>query len=132
MPAKLSTHVLDTANGRPAANMRIDLYEVMDAAGTQFALVKSIRTNEDGRNGEGPLLADDTMKVGRFELRFHVGEYFRGLATAEDQARVGGDTGSGIMFLDVVPIRFGIPDATQGYHVPLLCSAWSYSTYRGS
>lgn len=125
MPAKLSTHVLDTANGRPAANMLVELYACDESGAT--TLLKSIRTNSDGRNPDGPLLAEDEMRVATFELRFHVAEYFDGLK---------GDTQStspqGVKFLDVVPIRFGIPDATQGYHVPLLCSEWSYSTYRGS
>jgi 5-hydroxyisourate hydrolase len=119
-PAKLSTHVLDTANGRPAAGMKVELFAV---DGTSRVLVKSIVTNADGRNGDGPLLQSDEMRVGRFELHFHVGEYFRSLGQLA--------TGD-VSFLDVVPVAFGIPDATQGYHVPLLCLQWSFSTYRGS
>jgi hydroxyisourate hydrolase len=121
MPAKLSTHVLDTASGRPAAGMLVELFEVTAKGDT--TLLKSMRTNEDGRNGDGPLLAEAEMRVGQFELRFHVGEYFK---------RLGSVSAEGVLFLDVVPIRFGIPDASQGYHVPLLCTPWSYSTYRGS
>lgn len=121
MPPKLSTHVLDTANGCPAANMRVDLYEDKDG----LQLIKTFRTNPDGRNGDGPLLGPDDMRVGKFQLHFHVGEYFKGLrGTVEGE--------SGVVFLDVVPVAFGIPDASQGYHVPLLCSQFSYSTYRGS
>lgn len=108
MTPKISTHVLDLVRGGPAAGVRIDLF---DATGT---LLRTVRTNADGRT-DAPLLAADEMVAGTFELRFHVGEYFG----ATD-------------FLDVVPVRFAIRDAAQSYHVPLLCTPWSYSTYRGS
>ena len=123
MPPKLSTHVLDTANGCPAGNMRVELWSLDGPAPTKL---KEFRTNADGRNGDGPLLDEATMKVGKYELRFHVAEYFAMKNPETPKAP------SGVAFLDVVPVQFGIPDAAQGYHVPLLCSQWSYSTYRGS
>jgi 5-hydroxyisourate hydrolase len=107
MSAKLSTHVLDTAHGRPAAGMKIELW----SGGT---LLKTTVTNVDGRT-DAPLLAGAEMADGEYELVFHVGEYFGTRA-----------------FLDRVPIRFIISDSTAGCHVPLLCSPWAYSTYRGS
>lgn len=114
MPGKLSTHVLDLTAGKPAAGMRIELW----AAGESPRQIKAVTTNADGRT-EGPLLAGGEMAAGKYELRFHVREYF------------GGKAGSGA-FLDVVPIAFGIADAGASYHVPLLVTPWGYSTYRGS
>ncbi len=113
MPAKLSTHVLDTARGVPAREMKIELWSL---TGAQRQLLKTVRTNADGRT-DAPLLDSVEMRVGEYELVFFVGDYF------------GAD---GVRFLDRVPVRFGIADATASYHVPLLCSPWSYSTYRGS
>jgi 5-hydroxyisourate hydrolase len=107
MSAGLSTHVLDLTRGRPAAGMTIDLWR----AGTH---VKTVTTNADGRT-ETPLLEGDAFTPGEYELVFHVGAYF-------------GDTA----FLDRVPIRFIVREADARYHVPLLCSPWAYSTYRGS
>lgn len=153
MPPKLSTHVLDTANGCPAAGMRIDLFAVREeqpplsattgggvhgGGGTEdvphvlhrhrhLQLIKTMVTNADGRNGDGPLLNEESMRVGLYELHFHVGDYFRAKMQGSAAAPPGG-----VSFLDIVPVAFGIPDAAQGYHVPLLCSQWSYSTYRGS
>ena len=118
MPAKLSTHVLDTANGCPAVGMKIELWSI---AGEKPSLVKCVFTNSDGRT-DAPLLSADEMHAGQYELTFHVGDYF---------AKKRGSAAS-IRFLDVVPVRFGISDPTVSYHVPLLCSPWSYSTYRGS
>ena len=114
----LTTHVLDTANGRPAANVRLELYrlESNGLEGDVRTLVKSTITNSDGRPDE-PLIARGSLQVGRYEIVFFVGEYF-GL--------------TGERFLETVPIRFGIPDTNAHYHVPLLVSPWSYSTYRGS
>jgi 5-hydroxyisourate hydrolase len=106
---KLSTHVLDTANGRPAAGMKIELRRIPSGE-----LVKTLTTNNDGRTDE-PVLGADEIAAGEYELVFYVGAYF-------------GD----VKFLDIVPVRFRIADAGQNYHVPLLCSQWSYSTYRGS
>ena len=118
MPAKLSTHVLDTANGRPAEGMQIELWSL---AGAQPKLLKTARTNADGRTDE-PLLPAEEMKSGQYELVFYVGDYF---------ARIVPGNG-GMRFLDRVPVRFGIGDPQASYHVPLLVSPWAYSTYRGS
>jgi hydroxyisourate hydrolase len=115
---RLSTHVLDTTSGRPAAGMRIDFSELQ---GDHWRLIKTVRTNADGRTDD-PLLAAETMHTGRFQLEFHVAEYF-----GERGVRVGDPP-----FLDVVPLRFGIADRDAHYHVPLLCTPWSYATYRGS
>jgi 5-hydroxyisourate hydrolase len=116
--ARLSTHVLDTAAGVPAAGVRIDLL-AQSAEG--WRPVKTTRTNADGRTDE-PLLSGATIPVGTYRLEFHVGDYFRQRGTAlPDPA-----------FIDCVPIEFGIADAGGHYHVPLLVSPWSYSTYRGS
>lgn len=115
---RLTTHVLDTAQGKPAAGLTIACVRLTDAG---EAPVKTVTTNADGRI-DTPLLKGAALAVGTFELRFHVGDYFRreGLALAEPA------------FLDVVPIRFAIADVDAHYHVPLLCSPWSYTTYRGS
>jgi 5-hydroxyisourate hydrolase len=118
MSAKLSTHVLDTAHGCPAQGMQIELWSL---AGDKPTLLKSVRTNADGRT-DTPLLAANEMKSGEYELVFHVGDYFAQKDSAAAKIR----------FLDKVPVRFGITDATASYHVPLLCSPWAYSTYRGS
>lgn len=115
---RLSTHVLDTAAGRPAAGMLIELAILEHDAWTTL---RSLVTNADGRTDE-PLLAGETLRAGCYRLLFRVGEYFarQGQALPEPP------------FLDIVPIRFNVFDAAQHYHVPLLCSPWSYSTYRGS
>jgi 5-hydroxyisourate hydrolase len=114
----LSTHVLDTGNGCPAAGMKVTLQRV-DGAGT--TTLRSFALNADGRS-EGPLLDDKTMAVGRYRLVFEVAAYFRSRGVALPEPA----------FLDVVPLDFGIADAQGHYHVPLLVSPWSYSTYRGS
>jgi 5-hydroxyisourate hydrolase len=116
--AKLSTHVLDTANGRPAAGMRYELVSIRD---DQRQEVTSGFTNGDGRT-DLPLLSGDSIAIGRYELRFHVGAYFRGQGMVLPEPS----------FIDIVPIAFGIAEARGNYHVPLLVSPWSYSTYRGS
>lgn len=118
MAAKLSTHVLDTANGCPAQRMKIELWSLN---GGERKLLKTVETNSDGRT-DAPLLSADELAAGEYEIIFHVGDYF-----AKKHAAT-----RGIRFLDKVPVRFGISDATAAYHVPLLCSPWSYSTYRGS
>jgi hydroxyisourate hydrolase len=105
----LTTHVLDTMRGLPAAGMTIEVWSV-----DQSTMLKSVQTNSDGRVDE-PLLAGDQMRTGTYELIFFVGDYF-------GERR----------FLDRVPVRFVISDAAAKYHVPLLVSPWSYSTYRGS
>jgi 5-hydroxyisourate hydrolase len=115
---KLTTHVLDTSAGMPAAGMRVDFAAV---GGAGVDPIATVYTNANGRTDK-PLLADDAMRVGEFELIFHVAAYFRG------QNRDLPDP----PFLDRVPIRFAIADASAHYPVPLLCSPWAYSTYRGS
>jgi 5-hydroxyisourate hydrolase len=115
---KLTTHVLDTMNGCPAAGMAVRLYR-MDGAAPQ--LIKQLQLNHDGR-ADQPLLADAELQPGRYRLVFGVHAYFRGLGVKLPEPA----------FLDEVPLDFGIADATLHYHVPLLASPWSYSTYRGS
>ncbi len=118
MAAKLTTHVLDTARGRPAQGMKIELWLLQ--AESRKLLTTAI-TNPDGRI-DRPLLAGDDLKAGQYELLFFVGDYF---ATRDE-------TQPGTRFLDRVPVRFGIGEPAESYHVPLLCSPWAYSTYRGS
>ncbi len=117
--AGLSTHVLDTVRGGPAHGVAIELFE-LDAAGGRSLLKRTV-TNADGRT-DAPLIPAGEARIGRFEIAFHIGAYFRaaGAAMAEPP------------FLDVIPIRFAIADPKAHYHVPLLASPWSYSTYRGS
>jgi 5-hydroxyisourate hydrolase len=116
----LSTHVLDTANGCPAAGMKVTLWRV--AADGSQQVVKSLTLNSDGRNDGGPLLDASTMAAGKWRLAFEVAAYFRGRGTALAEPP----------FIDVVNLDFGISDAKGHYHVPLLVSPFSYSTYRGS
>ncbi len=115
---KLSTHVLDTMHGTPAAGMRGELYLL--AGPDKRTLLQNFVTNSNGRTDE-PLLAEKAMQFGTFELRFHVAEYYQRIGAA--------DAGK---FLDQVPLQFVINDPTANYHVPLLVSPWAYSTYRGS
>jgi len=114
---RLTTHVLDTASGRPAAALKIELFRREDNGGLASLLVAS--TNEDGRC-ERPLLEGAAMTPGSYEIRFHVGDYFR----------ASGATGN--PFYEVVPVPFVIADASAHYHVPLLVAPFGYSTYRGS
>lgn len=119
---KLTTHVLDTAYGCPAADLNIELWRVaVSQKDSVHSLIKSVTTNSDGRC-DVPLLSGSAFTVGIYELRFAVGEYF--MAKLLDLPNP--------PFLDIVPLRFGIADASVHYHVPLLCSPWAYSTYRGS
>jgi 5-hydroxyisourate hydrolase len=118
MPAKLSTHVLDTAHGCPAQDIQIELWSLDGGA---RRLLKSVRTNADGRTDQ-PLLGAEEMRAGRYELVFYVGDYFAARAASKLAVR----------FLDRVPVQFGIADASASYHIPLLVSPWAYSTYRGS
>ena len=111
---RLTTHVLDNAHGKPAAGLKIDVLR----AG---ALLKTITTNDDGR-ADKPLLEGGEFVTGQYELRFHAGDYLRKQGSNLKEP----------LFLDVIPIAFGIADATQHYHVPLLLSPFGYSTYRGS
>jgi 5-hydroxyisourate hydrolase len=115
----LSTHVLDTAQGRPAQNVVIDVH-ILDADGS-WNHVTQVTTNSDGRTDQ-PILAGDRFRAGTYMLTFHIGSYFKrvGLTTADQP------------FLDLVPLRFSIADDDDRYHVPLLATPWSYSTYRGS
>jgi 2-oxo-4-hydroxy-4-carboxy-5-ureidoimidazoline decarboxylase len=115
---RLSTHVLDTVSGRPAAGVKIVLKEVGASA---EGVLKETHTNADGRADE-PLIAGGPLRIGTYEIAFHIGAYFaaQGAATSEPP------------FLGVVPIRFTIAEPEGHYHVPLLTSPWSYSTYRGS
>jgi len=115
---KLTTHVLDVAAGIPAAGMLIQLHEL---AASAPRLIQETRTTADGRTA-APLLDGGAMRVGRFALTFHIAEYFQGRGVPLPEPP----------FLDEVVVRFGIADAAQNYHVPLLASPWSYSTYRGS
>ena len=119
MSGRLTTHVLDTAHGRPAAGIPIELSRLDPGTGAREAL-KAVLTNADGRTDE-PLLEGDALTPGVYELTFRVGAYFAGSASAGD-----------LPFLDAVPLRFGIGDPAAHYHVPLLASPWSYTTYRGS
>lgn len=114
---RLTTHVLDTANGRPAAGVRVALYRGED----HNRVVAAATTNADGRCDE-PILEGEGFTPGTYELIFHVGDYYRDT----------GHRGPEPAFLDVVVIRFGIADADEHYHVPLLVSPFGYTTYRGS
>lgn len=118
LPPKLSTHALDTYTGKQAAGIRIDFFRI---EGEQRRLIKSVRANDEGRVTEN-LLNDKEVVVGRYELVFHVAEYYRKAGVPQSNPE----------FLDVVPIRIAIFDATQRYHVPLYFSPWSFMTYRGS
>ncbi len=113
----LTTHVLDTAHGRPAAGQKIELYALGDAR----RLLRTAHTNADGRC-DGPLLEGAAFRRGVYELVFFVGDYFR----------AAGVTLPDPPFLDQVVLRFGIAEADRHYHVPLLVSPWTYTTYRGS
>jgi 5-hydroxyisourate hydrolase len=115
---KLTTHVLDTANGRPGAGIRIELHAL---AGDARRLLKTALTNHDGRC-DAPLLEGAEFVAGEYELVFHAGDYFAANGAALPQPR----------FVDRVVLRFGVADPDAHYHVPLLVSPWSYSTYRGS
>jgi len=145
MSGKLSTHVLDTARGRPAAGLKIQLWRIEPK---EPRLLKEAVTNEDGRT-ETPLLWGDELKPGLYELVFQVGPYFQGLsrhseAEADPSRRSPAATGKAEgmentsletaeeTFLGDVPVRFRIINSAENYHVPLLVSPWSYTTYRGS
>jgi 5-hydroxyisourate hydrolase len=115
---RLSTHVLDTANGLPARGVAVELFVLEGDA--RRSVVRTV-TNADGRT-DAPLMAGEAFRTGTYELIFEAGAYFKslGIATADPP------------FLDIVPIRFSIAEPDGHYHVPLLVSPWSYSTYRGS
>lgn len=115
---RLTTHVLDTAHGKPGRDVKVSLYKIVDNLKVSLA---STKTNADGRCDQ-PLLEGAALQPGVYELDFDVGAYFNGLGVAQTQPP----------FLDVVTLRFGVADASQHYHVPLVVTPWSYSTYRGS
>jgi 2-oxo-4-hydroxy-4-carboxy-5-ureidoimidazoline decarboxylase len=115
---RLSTHVLDTHLGRPAAGVAIELYEL---AGERYHRITTAVTNADGRT-DRPLIGDRPLPIGRYELRFSIGDHYRSRGIESGTPP----------FLDIVPLRFSIAEPEGHYHVPLLCTPWSYSTYRGS
>jgi 2-oxo-4-hydroxy-4-carboxy-5-ureidoimidazoline decarboxylase len=115
---RLSTHVLDTYHGRPAPGVAVTLYEIGASA---RGLIRSATTNKDGRT-DAPLIGGEPLRIGVYELQFSIGEYF-----AREGAKL-----TDPPFLDVVPIRFSIAEPEGHYHVPLVATPWSYSTYRGS
>ena len=120
MPGFLTTHVLDTAGGQPAAGMRITLWALEDADGADRRKLAEAVTNADGRT-DAPILAQGDFRPGRYELVFHVGAWL------DTQ----GHDAPAPRFLDEVPIRFGMAEDSH-YHVPLLVSPYGFSTYRGS
>ena len=115
--SKLTTHVLDVYSGKPGKGIKVDLYFI---SGENKKKLKSIILNEDGRSSQ-PLVEKDEFKEGKYELVFFVGDYFKNITKNND-----------LKFLDDVVIRFGISNNKEHYHVPLLVTPWSYSTYRGS
>jgi len=117
--AGVTTHVLDVTRGGPADGVRVELYELV--SGFERKRIADVVTNADGRTDK-PLMSADQARAGQFELIFHAGDYFR-----RRRAELANPP-----FLDLVPIRFGVADPQAHYHVPLLVSPWSYSTYRGS
>lgn len=123
---RLTTHVLDTAQGCPANNVGITLYRIESSqTGDVRQLLKQDETNQDGRL-DSPILNDDAFQPGVYELVFQAGDYFR---TGVRSGQLALDEP---LFVDEVVLRFGISQSDQHYHVPLLVSPWSYSTYRGS
>ena len=114
---KLTTHVLDIYSGKPGKGIKVDLFFLK---GENKEKINTIVLNNDGRSDQ-PLVENDKFKSGKYELVFYIGDYFKNTSSVSD-----------VPFLDDVIIRFGISDPSQHYHVPLLVSPWSYSTYRGS
>ena len=114
---KLTTHVLDVYSGKPGKGIKVDLYYIKN---NKKEKLNSVILNNDGRTDKA-LIEGENFKEGKYELVFFVGDYFKKITET-----------SKIPFLDDVIIKFGISNATQHYHVPLLVSPWSYSTYRGS
>jgi len=114
----LTTHVLDTANGKPGEGIKIE-FSVLE--GDSYKLLTTVTTNADGRNAQ-PLLTPENMKAGKYQLVFYIGEYF---------AKMGAQLPNP-PFLEKAVIQFGMADATAHYHVPILATPWSYTTYRGS
>ena len=114
---KLTTHVLDVYSGKPGKGIKVDLYFINE---NKKEKINSLVLNEDGR-GNKPLAENETLKVGKYELVFFIGDYFKKLCDLKEP-----------LFLDEVVLKFGISNNKEKYHVPLLVSPWSYSTYRGS
>lgn len=117
MAGFLTTHVLDTARGRPASGMKIELFRIV---GDRRDLLRSLVTNDDGRTDE-QVLPSSEFERGTYELLFHAGDYLDSAGVPKENPR----------FLDIIPLRFGMSEDTH-YHVPLLLSPFSFSTYRGS
>lgn len=117
MAGYLTTHVLDTARGRPASGLKIDLFRIDGEARKHL---KTVTTNSDGRT-DAQILPENEFQTGTYELVFHAGDYLDAIGVTPETPR----------FLDVIPLRFGMSEATH-YHVPLLLSPFSYATYRGS
>jgi len=117
MAGYLTTHVLDTARGRPAAGLTVELYRI---EGEHRSLLRAMQTNADGRT-DSPILPEAEFETGTYELVFHAGDYLDARFSRPDSPR----------FLDEVPVRFGMAEPVH-YHVPLLLSPFGYSTYRGS
>lgn len=117
MAGYLTTHVLDTARGCPAEGLKIELYRIEGAART---LLRTLETNDDGRT-DAQILPEAEFAPGTYELVFHAGDYLDAIGTPPEEPR----------FLDVIPLRFGMSEASH-YHVPLLLSPFGYATYRGS
>ena len=113
---KLTTHALDTYSGKPAAGVKVELYYISDKRNK----IKSVVLNNEGR-AEKPLIEGNSFKEGKYELVFFVGDYFKKITNLPKTP-----------FLDEVVVKFGISNAEEHYHIPLLVSPWSYSTYRGS
>ncbi len=114
---KLTTHVLDVYSGKPGNGILVELFYINDS---ERKKITSVKLNKDGR-ADSPLAEGENFAKGKYELVFYIGDYFKNISSASDMP-----------FLDDVIIRFGISDPLQHYHVPLLVSPWSYSTYRGS
>ena len=114
---KLTTHVLDVYSGKPGKGISVELYYLNNS---ERKKINSVKLNNDGR-ADSPLAEGKSFIKGKYELVFHIGDYFKNISLAND-----------VPFLDDVVVRFGISDSSQRYHVPLLVSPWSYSTYRGS
>ena len=115
--AKLTTHVLDVYSGKPGKNIKVELFFLN---GKDREVINSLILNNDGRSDK-PLAEEDKFKLGKYELVFYIGDYFKEIIKNEKQP-----------FLDDVVVRFNISNNKENYHVPLLVSPWSYSTYRGS
>ena len=114
---KLTTHVLDVYSGKPGKGILVELFYISNSERKKLT---STKLNDDGR-ASSPLVEGDIFVKGKYELVFYIGDYFKNTSASRD-----------VPFLDDVVIRFGISDPSQHYHVPLLVSPWSYSTYRGS